>query len=162
MGDLLNRTILVRGFEGDERDLRLMVHPFGRVEEMDIQRIEQHTPPTYFDVGSFIGSTSKFERGANRISDPTVSESETANVAENTACVAQRDTQSPSTVLFPRSAIFKNHAPPSDEGFQFHPADWRVKRKALECCESVVFKDCSSDQVCWQTSQIDVYSERER
>lgn len=155
MGDLLNRTILVRGFEGDERDLRLMVHPFGRVEEMDIQRIEQHTPPTYFDVGSFIGSTSKFERGANRISDPTVSESETANVAENAACVAQRDTHSPSTVLFPRSAIVKCHAPPFDDGF-------RVRRKALECCESVVFKDCSSDQVCWQTSQIDVYSERER
>ena len=69
---VLNRTILVRGFEGNEQDLLRIVQKHGRVEDTNIKRCnakKQQCAP-FLDVGSFIGKPAKFERGANKISDP--------------------------------------------------------------------------------------------
>jgi CRP-like cAMP-binding protein len=66
-GDALNRTILVRGFEGDERDLLRAVQDYGKVEDMKIRPRHEEVPRPRFDVGDFIGQESKFARGTNRI-----------------------------------------------------------------------------------------------
>ena len=72
-GDVLNRTILVRGFEGDERDLRRSMDEFGRVLNIDVKQYRLQQPQQHFDVGNFIGEKAKFERGANKIPDPVAS-----------------------------------------------------------------------------------------
>ena len=66
-GDALNRTILVRGFEGDERDLLRAVQDYGEVEDMKIRPLHEKVPRPHFDVGDFIGQEAKFARGTNRI-----------------------------------------------------------------------------------------------
>ncbi len=66
-GDALNRTILVRGFEGDERDLLRAVQGYGQVEDIKIKPLREEARRQCFDVGCFIGRPARFERGANRI-----------------------------------------------------------------------------------------------
>ena len=66
-GDALNRTILVRGFEGDERDLLRAVQGYGQVEDIKIKPFREEASRQCFDVGCFIGRPARFERGANRI-----------------------------------------------------------------------------------------------
>ncbi len=66
-GDALNRTILVRGFEGDERDLLRAVQDYGKVKDMKIRSRQEEVPRPRFDVGDFIGQEAKFARGTNRI-----------------------------------------------------------------------------------------------
>ena len=72
-GDALNRTILVRGFEGDERDLLRAVQDYGKVKDMKIRSRQEEVPRPRFDVGDFIGQEAKFARGTNRITSPLAS-----------------------------------------------------------------------------------------
>ena len=118
---VLNRTILVRGFEGNEQDLLRTVQKYGRVEDVNIKRCnakKQECAP-FLDVGSFIGKPSKFERGSNKISDPggTTSTSSSQAVGHN----GKKD----------RIGI----------------VDPRARQKALHCCQSVILKDLSSAQL---------------
>ena len=118
---VLNRTILVRGFEGNEQDLLRTVQKYGRVEDVNIKRCnakKQECAP-FLDVGSFIGKPSKFERGSNKISDPggTTSTSSSQAVGHN----SKKD--------------------------KIGIVDPRARQKALHCCQSVILKDLSSAQL---------------
>jgi hypothetical protein len=115
---VLNRTILVRGFEGNEQDLLRTIQKYGRVEDMNIKRCnaKKRECAPFLDVGSFIGKPSKFERGSNKISDPCGTTSSQA-VGHN----GKKD--------------------------KIGIVDPRARQKALHCCQSVILKDLSSAQL---------------
>lgn len=138
-GDVLNRTILVRGFEGDERDLRRTMGEFGKVGHIDIREYRAQQPKQHFDVGNFIGEKAKFERGTNKIPDPAAFAPE----------LPSTDSQIISRNSVRGSVVWTvGHAVSTVDGreAEFEPLHPRVRQKALHCCESVVFRDLSTTQ----------------
>lgn len=137
-GEIMNRTVLVRGFEGDERDLLRAVSVFGSVVDLTLHPYGDGPHCPHFAVGGFVGSADlpPQERGSNRIADPAGSNA--AHVAGDGARAVMSAHQ--------QSLIWTMDMPGQLESAdEFPRVDPRAKEKALQCCESMVLKRLSSD-----------------
>jgi len=137
-GDILNRTVLVRGFEGDERDLLRAVAEFGSVVDLTLHPYGDGPRRPHFDVGGFIGSADlpPLERGSNRIADP----------AHPSTAHAAGDSERPVMPVQQPSLIWTMDMPGEPVSTdEFPRIDPRAKEKALQCCESVVLKRLSKE-----------------
>jgi hypothetical protein len=128
-GEVLNRTIIVHGFERDERDLLRLVQKFGRVIEMKLQRVSGSRSPAHLDVGRFVGETSKFERGSNRVPDPA-----------NPVSTDPEREATQSSPSFPMMEEIPKYMVKRAE-------DPLVTQKAVCCCESMLFTTLSDKQL---------------
>ena len=130
-GDILNRTVLVRGFEGNERDLVRAIGTFGSIVDITLHAFTDRATRPHYDVAGFIGKGAT-ERGSNRIVDPEGAESMPGDMSR--------------VPVHQPSLIWTVDLPGEEQTVdEFPRVDPRAKEKALQCCESVVLKRLSNE-----------------
>ena len=159
-GELITRTVTVRGFEGDERDLLRVVRGFGRVSQLRIQRLRgkpQPKPALETQAMAFAGLNSEIEatfvRGARRIPDPSAScdaEGSRAHVGDGCGTAAEEGKGEEGGACEEGEEIVAAFVAE-------RASDPYCAQKALRCCESVLLGQLSAaelDQIADQSHVI--------
>lgn len=159
-GELITRTVTVRGFEGDERDLLRAVRGFGRVSHLSIQRLRgkpQPKPALERQALAFAGLNSEIEaafaRGARRIPDPSPScedAEDSAHVGDGCGTVVEEGKGEEGGACEEGEEIVAAFVAE-------RASDPHCAQKALRCCESVLLGQLSAaelDQIADQSHVI--------
>ena len=159
-GELITRTVTVRGFEGDERDLLRVVRGFGRVSQLRIQHLRgkpQPKPALETQAMAFAGLNSEIEatfvRGARRIPDPSAScedaEGSRAHVGDGCGTAAEEGRGEEAGACEEEEIVAAFVAERASDPY--------CAQKALRCCESVLLGQLSAaelDQIADQSHVI--------